>query len=218
MPNARISMSKLKQLIQLQSSNLSVRELSRALALSIGAVSKYLTAVRAAGITWEAAQGLDEVELERRVFGVPQPTTPSRFAAVDCGWIHGELKRHRHVTLKLLWDEYRERHGERSYRYSAFCEQYRAWEKRLKRSMRQRHFAGEKLFVDYAGPTVPVYGMRGDEAFRAHIFVSAMGASGLGYAEASGKLHDAGAGLEIELPVIVAGCGGGHAGGLGNYR
>ena len=178
-------MSKLKQLIQLQSSNLSVRELSRALALSIGAVSKYLTAVRAAGITWEAAQGLDEVELERRVFGVPQPTTPSRFAAVDCGWIHGELKRHRHVTLKLLWDEYRERHGEQAYRYSAFCEQYRAWEKRLKRSMRQRHFAGEKLFVDYAGPTVAVYGLGGDEAFRAHIFVSAMGASGLGYAEAT---------------------------------
>src|ERR1700728_3757412 len=28
---------------------------------------------------------------------------------------------------------------------------FRNWEKRLKRSMRQRHFAGEKLFVDYAG-------------------------------------------------------------------
>jgi transposase len=43
---------------------------------------------------------------------------------------------------------------------SAFCEIYRRWEKRLKRSMRQRHLAGEKLFVDYAGRTVPIYGAR----------------------------------------------------------
>jgi hypothetical protein len=49
MPNARISMSKLKQLIGLQSSNLSVRALGRALALSMGAVSKYLRTVRECG-------------------------------------------------------------------------------------------------------------------------------------------------------------------------
>ena len=60
---------------------------------------------------------------------------------------------------------------------------YRRWEKRLKRSMRQRHFAGEKMFVDYAGSTVPIYGVHGGEAFRAQLFVSAVGASGLAYAE-----------------------------------
>ena len=59
-------MSKLKQIIQLQSSNLSVRELARALAMSVGAVSKYLGMVRAAGISWEVAQDLDEAQLERR--------------------------------------------------------------------------------------------------------------------------------------------------------
>jgi len=35
--------------------------------------------------------------------------------------------------------------------------------------MRQRHFAGEKLFVDYAGRTVPIYARSGEEAFRAHL-------------------------------------------------
>ena len=50
MPNERISMSKLKQLIGLQSSNLCVRALGRALGLSVGAVSTYLRAVRACGI------------------------------------------------------------------------------------------------------------------------------------------------------------------------
>jgi len=185
MPNERISMSKLKQLIGLQSSNLSVRALARALGLSIGAVSKYLRAVRACGIEAAEAETLPEVELERRVFGPMLAGKSGAFAAPDCAWIHGELKRHRHVTLQLLWEEYAGRYGVAAYRRSAFCQIYRRWEKRLKRSMRQRHFAGEKLFVDYAGRTVPIYGHGGQETFRARLFVSAMGASGCAYAEAT---------------------------------
>lgn len=185
MPNERISMSKLKQLIGLQSSNLSVRALARALGLSIGAVSKYLRAVRAAGIDAAEAESLPEAELERRVFGPAAPAKPGALVAPDCAWIHQELKRHRHVTLQLLWEEYAERYGQAAYRRSAFCDIYRRWEKRLKRSMRQRHFAGEKLFVDYAGRTVPIYGRGGEVAFHAQLFVSAMGASGYAYAEAT---------------------------------
>src|SRR5688572_14881636 len=185
MPNERISMSKLKQLIGLQTSNLSVRELARALGLSIGAVSKYLRAVRAAGIGAAEAESLSEAELELRVFGPAHPVKPGALVAPDCAWIHNELKRHRHVTLQLLWEEYADRYGGAAYRRSAFCEIYRRWEKRLKRSMRQRHFAGEKLFVDYAGRTVPIYGRSGEEVFRAQLFVSAMGASGCAYAEAT---------------------------------
>jgi len=185
MPNERISMSKLKQLIGLQGSNLSVRALSRALGLSVGAVSKYLRAVRRCGIEAAEAEALSEPELELRVFGPAPGAKPGAFVAPDCAWIHGELKRHRHVTLQLLWEEYEGRYGAAAYRRSAFCQIYRGWEKRLKRSMRQRHFAGEKLFVDYAGRTVPIYGVRGEEAFRAHLFVSAMGASGCAYAEAT---------------------------------
>jgi transposase len=100
-------------------------------------------------------------------------------------WIHAELKRHKHVTLQLLWEEYSAQHGAASYRYSAFCTCYRKWARRLKRSMRQRHFAGEKLFVDYAGSTVPIWGASGQELYRAQLFVSALGASGYAYAEAT---------------------------------
>jgi transposase len=185
MPNERISMSKLKQLIGLQSSNLSVRGLARALGLSVGAVSKYLRAVRACGIGAAEAETLTESELERRVFGPAPAAKPGQLIVPDCAWIHHELQRHRHVTLQLLWEEYAGQHGAAAYRRSAFCEIYRRWEKRLKRSMRQRHFAGEKLFIDYAGRTVPIYGARGEEAFQAQLFVSAMGASGLAYAEAT---------------------------------
>jgi hypothetical protein len=68
--------------------------------------------------------------------------------------VHRELKR-KHVTLSILWDEYIERNPE-GYRYSRFCELYRSWEGKLSVTMRQSHVGGDKLFVDYAGDTVPV--------------------------------------------------------------
>ena len=122
MPNERISMSKLKQLIGLQSSNLSVRALSRALGLSVGAVSKYLGALGACRIDAGEAEKLSEVELEERVFGAATLVKAAAWAAPDCAWIHSELKRHRHVTLQLLWEEYTAQHGVAAYRRSAFCQ------------------------------------------------------------------------------------------------
>jgi len=92
------------------------------------------------------------------------------------------------VTLQLLWEEYVERHGRAAYRRSAFCHGYRRRQQRLTRSMRQRHFAGEKLFVDC--------GAHGEELFRAYLFICALGASGYSYAEATG--HPDAAGLTCE--------------------
>jgi hypothetical protein len=84
MPNERVSMSKLKQLIGLQSSNLSVRGFARALRLSVGAVSKYLRAVRAAGMDAAQADTLSEPELERRLFGPLPSGKPPSFTPPDC--------------------------------------------------------------------------------------------------------------------------------------
>jgi transposase len=42
------------------------------------------------------------------------------------------------------------------YRYSRFCELYRSWASRMSVTMRRAHIGGDKLFVDYAGDTVPV--------------------------------------------------------------
>ena len=104
--------------------------------------------------------------------------------AADAGLakIHEELKR-RGVTLVLLWQEYRAEHVD-GYGYSRFCELYGEWRKRISPTMRQTHVAGEKLFVDWAGDTVPVFDPMTGEEHRAHIFVAALGASNYTYAEA----------------------------------
>ena len=69
-------------------------------------------------------------------------------------------------------------------RYSQFSENYRQFAKRLKRSMRQVHRAGEKMFIDYAGPTIALMA-HGQEVGRATIFVAAMAASGYSFALAT---------------------------------
>jgi transposase len=94
--------------------------------------------------------------------------------------IHRELKR-KHVTLAMLWDKYIERHPD-GYRSSRFCELYRSWASRLSVTMRQAHVGGDKLFVDYAGDTVPVivYRLTG-QVRAAQIFVAVLGASNFTY-------------------------------------
>jgi transposase len=69
---------------------------------------------------------------------------------------------------------------------SRFCEPYRSWEAKLSVTMRQTHVGGDKLFVDYAGDTVPVIidPLTG-EVRQAQIFVGVMGASNFTYVEAT---------------------------------
>ena len=108
----------------------------------------------------------------------------------DWALVHRELRR-KGVTLALLWEEYRAVHPD-GYGYSRFCELYTRWEGRLSPVMRQRHPAGERLFVDYAGMTIDVVCPETGEVRSAQLFVAALGASTYTYVEAtwSQKLSD----------------------------
>jgi transposase len=151
------------------------------LGIAKGSVTKYCGLAAAAGLDWSAVHAMSETELERRLFG---SCVGAAFARPDCGRIHQELRR-KGVTLMLLWQEYsaqvEEAHSEdnpiKALRYSQFSENYRQFAKRLKRSMRQSHRAGEKMFIDYAGPTLALI-ERGVEVGRANLFVATLAASG----------------------------------------
>jgi transposase len=106
-----------------------------------------------------------------------------RKAEPDWAYMHHELRRPG-VTLMLLWEEYCQREPD-GYRYSRWCELYRAWEGRLSPTMRQAHPAGERMFVDYAGQTIDLTDGRTGEIRPAQIFVAVMGASNYTYAEAT---------------------------------
>ena len=176
-------MKKIIEVIRLKhEAKLSHEKIARACGLSKGAVNKYVSLAAAQGIGWPLPEGADEARLEALLF--PVKTTPNHCIEPDGFEIHQELKR-KGVTLQLLWAEYVVIHGTRAYRYSRFCDLYRAWRARQRRSMRQLHRAGEKLFIDYCGPTVEVIDPDTGEVRRAQVFVAVLGASSYTYAEAT---------------------------------
>jgi len=101
----------------------------------------------------------------------------------DFAELHRQRQQHPHVTQQLLWEEYRQANPD-SYRYSRFCELYQRWRKQDV-VLRQEHKSGEKLFVDWAGTTIPIYDSRGGPVQQAHLFVGVLGASSYTYAEAT---------------------------------
>ena len=163
---------------------LSFSEVGRALGISKSVAAKYASLARVAGVDWDLAQTLTDDELQARLHR-PVPSRSGPQIAPDFAGVHQELKRPG-VTLQLLWEEYA-RDNELAYRYTSFCVKYRAWADGLKRSMRQTHVAGEKLFVDYAGQTVPIIDALTGEISAAQIFVATLGASNYTYACATAR-------------------------------
>ena len=182
MPAERVSMRKLRDVLRLtQAMGMSRRLVGEATGIGKTAVGEYVRRAAVAGLSWPIPDGIDDAELERRLFP-PREASSAAQPEPDWSQIHSELKR-RGVTLALLWQEYRAEHGQ-GYAYSWFCERYSAWRKCISPTMRQTHVAGEKLFVDWAGDTIPVFDAATGEERRAHIFVAALGASDYTYAEA----------------------------------
>ena len=173
-------MRQIRQALRLHlEAGLSYAQVARAVGIGKGTVGKFLLLARAAGVDWAVAQTLSDEELEERLYRPAVPRS-SRQLEPDCAWIHQELKRPG-VTLQLLWEEY-QRGCELAYKYTSFCIKYRAWALGLKRSMRQTHIAGERLFVDYAGQTIAIIDAASGEVRRAQIFVAVLGASNYTFA------------------------------------
>jgi transposase len=177
-------MRKIKEVLRLKwAQGLSNRQIAKACGIARPTVGEYLRRAADAGLSWPLPTDLDEATLERQLFP-PPPSLPAPVRGVpDWSLVHQELKR-KGVTLFLLWQEYRETHPE-GYQYSWFCDHYRAWRGKLDVVMRQDHRAGEKLFVDYAGQTMPVVDRDTGEIREAQIFVAVLGASNYTYAEAT---------------------------------
>lgn len=184
MPAKRLSMRKIKEVLRLRWANgLSKRKTAQSCGISRPAVDEYLRRAEEAGLGWPLPADLDDGTLERRLFPAA-PALPSKQRGLpDWAEVQRELKS-KGVTLFLLWQEYRSNHPQ-GYQYSWFCERYRHWLGKRDLVMRQDHRAGEKLFVDYAGHTMPVVDQRTGEIREAQIFVAVLGASNYTYAEAT---------------------------------
>ena len=183
MPAERAPMRKVREVLRLKHAlGLSERQIAVSIGVSRSTVAEYLRRAGVVGITWPVPEEMHDAELERRLFTPPSFEPKPARGLPDWQHVHKELKRHG-VTLLLLWEEYRVHYVD-GYGYSRFCDLYRDWLKTVSPTMRQTHVAGEKLFVDWAGDTVPVFDAAMGMQRRAHIFVAVLGASNYTYVEA----------------------------------
>ena len=183
MPAERLPMRKVREVLRLTyACGTSKRVIAQSLGIGRTAVGEYIRRAAVIGITWPVPGDLDDTALERKLFAPTGYNPPRSKPLPDWTHVHAELRR-RGVTLALLWQEYRELHPD-GYGYSRFCDLYGEWRRSVTATMRQTHAAGEKLFVDFAGDTVPVFDAVTGQARDAKIFVAVLGASNYTYAEA----------------------------------
>jgi transposase len=178
-------MRRVRDVIRLKSAGVPYREIARLIGAAPSTVRLTIRRAEAAGLSWPLPEDVTDAALEARLFvGTGTRQGRRRQAEPDWAAVHRELKR-KHMTLSIVWEEYIAATPD-GYRYSRFCELYRAWEGRLSVTMRQSHVAGDKLFVDYAGDGVAVVIDRlTGEVRHAQIFVAVLGASSFTYARAA---------------------------------
>ena len=128
---------------------------ARAIAIHCGlarrSVALVLERFAASGLSWPEARDLDDGALEAALYPAPREAP-----AEDVDWakVEKDLSR-RGMTLKLLWEEWHETHPD-GMSYVTWCRRFRHWRPRRDVTMRQNRRPGERLFVDYAGMTVPI--------------------------------------------------------------
>lgn len=178
-------MRSIREILRLKfGQKLSNRAIAKSCAVSHTVINHYVLRAVEAGLTWPLSDSLDDAALEQLLHPAKgEPISQEGDKEMpSMQYLYQELKR-KNVTLQLLWYEYRQTHPQ-GHAYSWFCEQYRRWRKTLDVTMRQEHRAGEKLFVDWAGQTMPIQDGRTGEVRQAQIFIACLGASSYTYAEA----------------------------------
>jgi transposase len=189
----KVSMRKVKEILRLRY-DLGLRQDQIARSCNIGqaTVHRYLERFAASGLGWPPPGDCDDARLEKLLFATRRgrPAGREHRPTPEFAALHSQLQKHKHLTLQLLWEEYRAQEAG-GYGYSRFCELYGGWKQTQDVVLRQEHRAGEKLFVDWAGAKIPIYHQKIGEVDSASLFVAVLGASSytFAYAARNQNLH-----------------------------
>jgi len=182
MSGNRLTMRKVKEILRLHfEQGLGLRGTGAAVGKSPSVVHDCLSRFRASSLTWPLPEEVGEDALDAALYPSARPGDGrEQKARPDFVLVHKELSR-KHVTLQLLWQEYRQAHGENAYAYSRFCELYHAWSLPLKATLRGSHKAGHEAFIDWSGDGVSIANRETGEVWEAPLFVACLGATGYAF-------------------------------------
>lgn len=190
----KLPMKTIREILRLKlDCNLSARKIAQTCGFARSTIGEYVARFQQSGLDWPLPPDMSDTQLAKVLFKEPECARDRvTFVRPEPDWqaVHNELRR-KGVTLQLLWQEYKIANPD-GYQYAWFCENYARWHGQRDLVMRQHHLAGEKLFVDFSGTTLPITDRRTGEITQAEIFVAVMGASNYTFvrALASQKVAD----------------------------
>ena len=154
--------------------------------VSRSTVSNYLKIYETLNIPLEALLALSNDKLNEHFTKNSSPLSSKLESIINHpNWaeVREELS-NKGMTRLLLWEELKSKEPS-LYSYSQFNRYYAKYLKKLNPSMRQVHYAGDKLFIDYSGLTMPIVNQESGEIHKAQIFVSVLGTSGYTFVHAT---------------------------------
>jgi transposase len=177
-------MRKIREVMRLRAAGLNIREIATSTGAARTTVYEYLVRAEGAGLSWPLPDDLDDEALEARLFPPATAELAQRRPVPDWRQVHRELRSAKHVTLRLLWLEWKQAHPE-GWGYSQFCAHYESWLGAQHVVMRLSYPAGERMFVDFSGDKVALTDPSTGEVAFAEVFVAVLGCSGMLYVEAT---------------------------------
>ena len=183
MARKRISMRRAKEILRLKHElGLANRQIASALKMSHVTVGTYLKLAESSGVGWPLPEETTDNRLTELLRSSSRPPEAALRPLPDMERVYCEMKK-KHVTLQLLWEEYRKEHPD-GYKYTRFCEYYRRFRCKQEVSLRQEYKAGERMFVDWVGDTIAVWDAETGESRQVSVFVAILGASNYTFARA----------------------------------
>jgi hypothetical protein len=158
------------------------RQIARSCGIGRATVADYLDRAQRAELSWPLPEDLDDDQIQERLFPEGAESRPPARPLPDMDYVHKQLRRP-HVTLQLVWEEYRTVHPD-GYAYTQFCEYYKRWRAPLEVTLRQTHTAGDKTFLDWAGDALHWIDPDTGERCPAYLFVAVLGASNYTFTQA----------------------------------
>jgi len=181
-----ITMRKIREIYRLNRLGFNNKEIARSVRCASATVRKFLNLFEESGLSMSNLESLSDTELQSAL-GIKTSRGPAgkQMASVDFSHVHWELSRSKAMTLQLLWEEYTQENPDNHYGYSWFCEHYKEFKRPLNATLRKNYKAGEFLFVDFSGLTIPYYDRQASCPKNAELFVAVLGCSNFTFARAT---------------------------------
>ena len=183
--------TKPRSVMELLNKNLSEREVAAILGCSRNTVSEIKELCRQQGMTWDDIQDMTDDGLYDILYPKKFKRT-TNYVPVDYAYVHSELKK-TGVTMKLLWEEYRDRcvsEGREYCAYPTFTVNYYKYTGEKNYTSHIQHKPGVEVEVDWSGPTMSYVDVDTGEIITAYLFVATLPYSQYGYVEATTDMKE----------------------------